>query len=200
MTVRNWGVGVAAVGILAALAAAGTAQAALGKKRPPITVETVLGELKVKLIGQGYMSYVVTGRDRRGAETDTPQTDTTTYTDVSWADRCVLKIKSSVSVQDNVDEGWHETHPVEASIDLHDLKTMRAIPYADYLTRKDLSGPKAQPDVRYRTEPHNFWAIPAGDTVLVAKDHSVAMRIIRDLDKARTLCAAEAKEDPKPAG
>ena len=143
------------------------------------------------------MSYVVDrARPATRVATDTPQTDTTSYTDVSWADRCVLKVKSKVSVQDNVDEGWHETHPVEAAIDLHDVKALRAEPYAEYLTAKELTNPKAQPEVRYNTEPHHIFAVRAGGAVLVAKDHDTAARIVRDLVKAGAMCAAEAK----PAG
>jgi hypothetical protein len=209
MSVRFWrGVGGAA--LAAALALGGsslaTAKISLPKfpapaKKAPITLETILGQLKVELLGQGYMSYVVDGRDRRGQETDTPQTDSTTYTDVSWPDRCVVKIKSKVSIQDNVDEGWHEFHDVDEQVDLHKISgAIRAIPYADYLTRKGEPNPKAQPEVRYRVDPHTVLAIPVGSAVLVATDRKAANGIIHDLVKAGAMCAAEAKEAEKATG
>ena len=161
------------------------------KKKEPVTVESLLGEVKVKLIGQGGLSYVLTERDRRGAEVDTPQTQTITYTDISWADRCVVKVKSTSVVQDNIDEGWRQDHSNEATIDLHGLKPLRAVRYSEYLERKDLKDAKAQAEVRFKTDPRGIFAIPAGDAVLMAMDHDHAVLIIRDLDRVAKLCAAE---------
>ncbi|HWE45865.1 MAG TPA: hypothetical protein VG407_07535 [Caulobacteraceae bacterium] len=155
-------------------------------KKEPVTLDTLLGQVKVKLIGQATMSYVLTERDHKGAEVDTPQTHAITYTDVSWADRCVLKVKESSVVQDNVDEAFRRDHTDEATIDLHGLKPLRAVRYADYLTHKDVKASS-----RFSTDPHGIWAIPAGDTVLIAMDHDHAAMIIHELDRAAKMCAAE---------
>jgi hypothetical protein len=161
------------------------------KKKEPVTIDSILGQVKVKLIGQAWMNFVLTQRDRRGAEVDTPQTHSIMYTDVSWADRCVMKVKSTSVVQDNVDEGWRRDHTDELTIDLHALKPLRASRYGEYLTQQDVKGPKAQPENRFSTDPRGVFAIPAGDAVLIAVDHDHAVTIIRDLDKVAKLCAAE---------
>ena len=147
MSGRIWRA-IAGAGLGAALVlggAAATAKISLPhlpapKKKEPVTIESLLGQVKVKLIGQAAISYVMTERDHRGAEVDTPQTHTIVYTDVSWADRCVMKVKSTLVVQDNIDEGWRQDHSNEATIDLHALKPLRAVRYSDYLTHKDLKG------------------------------------------------------------
>ncbi len=198
MSGRIWrAITVAGLGAVLAMGGAGaTAKISLPHlpaphKKEPVTIESVLGQVKVKLIGQAAMSFVLTERDHRGAEVDTPQTDTVVYTDVSWADRCVMKVKSFLIVQDNIDEGWRQDHTNEATIDLHSLKPLHAVRYSDYLTHKDLKDAKAQPEVRFKTDPHGIFAIPAGDAVLIAMDHDHAVLIIRDLDRAAKMCAAE---------
>jgi hypothetical protein len=156
------------------------------KKKEPITLETILGEVKVKLIGQATITYVLTERDHKGSEVDTPQTHAITYTDVSWADRCVLKVKTTSVVQDNVDEGFRRDHTDESTIDLHTLTPLHTLRYSEYLTRKD---PKA--GSRFSTEPHGIWVVPAGDTLLIAMDHDHAVMILHSIDRASKMCAAE---------
>jgi hypothetical protein len=186
---------------LAALTAGGlvlgmlAASGAQAKGKPPVTLESILGELKTTLTHQGFMSYVVTARDRRGAETETPVTDSTTYIDASWPNRCVLKLKILSSVQDTVDQGWHEQHTDEPTIDLHAITAMKAVPYPEYLTRKDVTDPKGQPEVRYQTKPGDLYTVTftGSDVVLVVRYHSVASAVIKNLGQARDICAAEAK-------
>jgi hypothetical protein len=185
------GVGAAlSLGGAAAMAGISLPHLPAPKKKEPVTLESILGQVKVKLIGQSVMSYVVTERDRRGAQVDTPQTHSLVYTDVSWAERCVIKVKSTLVVQDNIDEGWRKDHSDETTIDLHNLKPLHAVHYSEYLTQKELKGPKAQADVRFSTDPHVL-AIPAGDAVLIAIDHDHATPIIQDLNRAAKMCAAE---------
>lgn len=196
MSGRIWRA-IAGAGLGAALVLGGVAATAkitlphlpAPKKKEPVTIESLLGQVKVKLIGQAGTTYVLTERDHRGAEVDTPQTHTITYTDVSWADRCVMKIKSTSVVQDNVDEGWRRDHTDETTIDLHALKPLRAERYSVYLTDKDVKGAKAQS--RFSTDPRGVFAIPAGDAVLIASDHDHAVALIRDLNRVAKMCAAE---------
>ncbi|HEY3815213.1 MAG TPA: hypothetical protein VGL66_18490 [Caulobacteraceae bacterium] len=198
MSGRIWRA-IAAAGLGAALVMAGAAATAKislphlpsPKKKEPVTLESILGQVKVKLIGQSAFSYVLTERDRKGAEVDTPQTHSLMYTDVSWADRCVVKVKSTSVVQDNVDEGWRRDHSDESTIDLHTITTLHAIRYGEYLTQKGAKGPKAQPQSRFSTDPHGVFAVPAGDTVLITTDRDHAVALIRDLTKAAKMCAAE---------
>jgi hypothetical protein len=172
------------------------------KPRVPVTIESVLGQLKVKLVSQGAVSYVVTGRDRRGAETDTPQTNVVVYTDISWPDRCILKVKSNLTIQDNVDDGWRETHPVEVTVDLHDLKPVKHIDYSEYLTRtKGGDAGKAGPETRFHVMPRNISVVQVGDANLIVAGHAIGGEISHILDKAGAMCHAEsAAVAPKPAG
>ena len=179
-----------ALGGVAAVAGISLPHLPAPKKKEPVTVETVLGQVKVKLIGQAGVTYVLTQRDAKGAEVDTPQTHTVTYTDVSWADRCVMKVKSTTIVQDNVDEGWRRDHSDEQTIDLHGGKPFHLERYAAYLTDRGAKDPKAKPDVRFTAAPH-IYAIPAGDGVLVAVDHEHADALLHDLNHAVKMCALE---------
>ena len=198
MSGRIWRA-IAVAGLGAALVLGGAAATAkitlphlpAAKKKEPVTIDSVLGQVKVKLIGQSAIGFILTERDRRGAEVDTPQTHSLIYTDVSWAERCVMKVKSTSVVQDNVDEGWRRDHTDEVTIDLHTLAPLHAIRFAEYMTQKEAKGPKAQPENRYSTEPRGVLAIPAGDAVLIAVDHDHAVGIIRDLNKVAKMCAAE---------
>ncbi len=195
----------AATALLAAPAGAFSFKApSLPKPKPrlPVTIESVLGQLKVKLVGQGAFAYVVTGRDRHGAPDDTPQTNTVYYTDVTWPDRCIVKIKSNLTIQDNVDEGWRETHPVEVTIDLHEMKPVKAIEYSTYLTQtKGGGGGKTGPETRFHTDPHNISIIQAGgDASLIVQGHAIGADISRTLNKAGAMCRAEKIDAPKTEG